>query len=199
MPRKKKPKADAQAVELPAAEPITLAVALEKSPIAEVIASHEAEAQPDPQSEAVDAFQRQREREQAVTETSHVQRLNRIPVGPTGKLSHAEKVLAERPAYRPAPEEYFRVASHEREGIRVFKDTVVKGGHKIGISGIQFAENRQPTSAEKDYLEERGFRYKIEENLWKREGVPGEPLGDNVIDATRVASDLARERQGRAR
>ena len=116
-----------------------------------------------------------------------------------GKLSHAAKILAERPAFRQVPEEYFRVASHEREGIRVFKNTVIKDGHKIGLAAIQFAENRQPTRDEKDLLLDEGFRYKVEENLWKREGRPGEPLGDNTIDATRVAADLARERDGLGR
>ncbi len=191
MPRKKK--------QTPASEPQTVAAVLEQSPIAAILADHETKSQLDPQTEAVAAFQRQREREQAVTETSHVQRLNRTPVDPNGKLSHAASILAERPAFRQAPEQYFRVASHEREGIRVFKDTVMKGGYKIGIAGIQFAENRQPTREEKNLLIDEGFCYKIEENLWKREGKPDEPLGDNVIDATRVASDMARQRQGLAR
>jgi len=187
MSSKKKPKkpATSAAIELPTAEPQTVAAVLEKSPIAAIIAEHEAKA-PEPQAEAVAAFQRQREREQAVTE-------------PTGKLSHADRILAERPAFRQAPEEYSRVASHEREGIRVFKNTIIRGGQKIGVAGIQFAENRQPTREEKDFLLDEGFRYKIEENLWKREGRPGEPLGDNTIDAVRKAAELARDREGLGR
>ena len=98
------------------------------------------------------------------------------------------------------PRNYFRVASHEREGIRVFKNTVMKGGQKIGVAGDsvcgQPAAHREP---KRNFLLDRGFRYKIEENLWKRESRPGEPLGDNTIDATRVAEDLAREREGRSR
>ncbi len=189
MPRRKKALPNS-----PATEPTTVAAALEHSPIAQIIASHEAKAQVEPErpmtepDQAVAAFQRQRERDQAVTQPHS-----------NGTSSHAAKILAERPAFRQVQEEYFRVSSHEREGIRVFKNTIMKGGQKIGVAGIQFAENRQPTREEKDSLLDRGFRYKIEDNLWKREGRPGEPLGDNTIDAIRVAADLAREREGLAR
>jgi hypothetical protein len=187
-----------------ASETIPLSEALAQSPIAAMLASPEPRSEPDqpmPEHEAVAAFKRQREREQATSPSMEALVTEALvesqkPKSAGEKRSHVATILAERPAFRQVPEQYFRVASHEREGIRVFKDTIIKNGQKIGVAGIQFADNRPPTEAEKQYLRDQGHRYKIEEYLWKREGVPGEALGDPTIGAVRAADELARGRQG---
>ena len=182
-PRKSRKKSQP---ETPATEPTPVAQVLEQSRIAEILASSTLEnpATSPPEKPSLPDT----DPDMPILE----------PLS-NGKPSHAAKILAERPAFRQVPEEYFRVASHEREGIRVFKNTVMQGGQKVGVSGIQFADNRPPTEDEKGYLRNEDFYYKVEENLWKREGKPGEPLGDNTIDATRVAAELARERDGLGR
>src|SRR4051812_26826822 len=116
MPRKKKAKTQ----ESPATEPTIVGAVLERLPVAEILDRHEEKSPPPPPPEKPSPSEVDTELEPDPLKN--------------GKLSHAAKILAERPAFRPAPEEYFRVSSHEREGIRVFKNTIMKDGQKIGVA-----------------------------------------------------------------
>lgn len=183
MPRKKKSKpATSAAIELPTAEPQTVAAVLEKSPIAAIIAEHEAK--PDPHAEAVASFQRQREREQAVTEPER-----RVPT------SFADAVRASRSAFAPVPEGFVNVDSYPAAGLKVNRSLDRK------VAAIQFAEDR-PLSRASEYdkmreIQDAGFVYKTARRQWER--FDSENPGGNLVDAKRMAADLAKDREGQAR
>jgi hypothetical protein len=178
MPRKKRVKESS--------EPVAVAEILEQSPVAAIIAEHEAK--PDTHAEAVTSFQRQREREQAVAEPERATE----PV-PT---SFADAVKASRSAFGPIPDGFVNVDSYPEAGLKVNRSLDRK------IAAIQFAEDRLPTRAEKDIMQavsqpESSLVYKTARRQWER--FDAEQPGANLIDAKRVAGDMAREREGRVR
>lgn len=141
MPRKRKKDLS----ETPATEPTPVSEILPQSPIAQILASHEAKAKVEPDhpmpeppaqaDKAVAAFQRQREREQAVAEPSHVQQL-----GPRKR--------------------------HPSEPASVF--TSVRGGFKLLQDGPfrKFKFDQEPSREVKDKLEIAGFYYVPAEKAW---------------------------------
>ena len=155
----------------PASDPIPVAEVLAASPIARIIASHEAKAQIEPEmepgAEAVAAFLRQRERELAGEEPkSHVARLRKMQPPPAGFLS---------------------VATHAAAGIRVNKSL------DRGTVAIQFDEawkaSRDGLVNEVETLGLNGFRFEPLRRQWERRDT-AEP-GANIISAGRLARDLA--------
>ena len=142
-------------------EPTPVAAVLEQSPIAAIIADHEAKAKPEG-----------------------------LPA------SFAEAVKASKSAFGPIPDGFVNVDSHPAAGIKVNRSLDRK------VSALQFAEDRLPTRAEKDILEAVGesgknFVYKTARRQWER--YDPESPGANLVDAKRVAADLAREREGLGR
>ena len=116
--------------------------------------------------------------------------------------------LVDRPKFAPVPEGFFGVSSIRTQdaGIRVNKNTLMEGGQKVSVAALQFAETHLPNRAEKDLLEQihepddgladkRRFHYRPERRQWERKGSPDEPLGENVIDAQRIAESLATARR----
>ncbi|MFO0958237.1 MAG: hypothetical protein U0800_12560 [Isosphaeraceae bacterium] len=169
--------------ESPATEPTPVAEVLAASPIAQILASREAKTkiepdQPMPEndvSEAVAAFLRQREREQAVEEpVSHVARLRKM---------------------QPAPQGFLPVATYAAAGIRVNKS------FDRGTVGIQFEEARKASRDglvnEVETLGIEGFRFEPLRRQWERTDV-AQP-GANIIGAGRLAKILAEKRSGRER
>jgi hypothetical protein len=157
---------------------------LQQSPIAKILASHEAKAriepdrpmpEPEPGSEAVAAFLRQREREQAVTGS--------------GEVSHTARVRK----MQPAPEGFLSVASYPPAGIRVNKS------FDRGTVAIQFDETRRPSNQglmnEVETLQIEGFRFEPLRRQWERRDT-AQP-GMNTILAVRLAESLAAKRTGR--
>lgn len=140
MPRKSRRKS----ADSPASDPIPVADILAASPIAQILASREAKTkiepdQPMPEndgSEAVAAFLRQREREQAVEEPgSHVELL-----GPR----------------RRQPGEPAAVFTSIRGGFKLLQDGPFR----------KFKFDKEPSREVKDKLEMAGFYYVPSEKAW---------------------------------
>jgi hypothetical protein len=106
---------------------------------------------------------------------------------------HAAAVLANRPDMRPVPQGFISVFSAPSAGIRVSKSLDKR------TAAIQFAEDRLPERGEKDRMEIAGIKYDEHRRQWERKVPPGMELGENTIDAVRVAKALASEREGRGR
>lgn len=114
---------------------------------------------------------------------------------------HVANVLSRRPQFRPVPEGFHNVSRHEAAGIRVNKDL------DRGIVALQFAEDRLPTREEKNILENVGspddgskFTFNPGSRQWTRPTPEGATVGENLIDAVRLAKELAdRRAEGRAR
>lgn len=174
MPRKSRKKAQAES---PSTEPTPVAEILEQSPaLAAILASREAKASVEPETP--------------------------MPVPETGQQpgAHSAAVLSSRPHFLPVPANFKDVFGNPIAGIRVNKSFDRR------FAAIQFAENRLPTRAEKDVLEAVGkpqdgtnFVYHTQRRQWERETPPGMELGENVIDAVRIAKELARGREGISR
>jgi hypothetical protein len=103
--------------------------------------------------------------------------------------SHAAAVLARRPAFAPVPEGFKNVVRHEGAGIRVNKSIDYK------TAAIQFAEDR-PLSRATEYdlmsmIQDAGFGYKPASRQWERPLPEGMAQGENIIDATRLAKEIA--------
>jgi uncharacterized membrane protein len=111
--------------------------------------------------------------------------------------SFAEMVIARRKPMQAVPAGFHNVASYPEAGIRVNKSSDKK------TAAIQFSEDRLPDRAEKDILEALGqaadqkFDYIARKRQWERQAP--EAYGANIIDAVRVAEELAAGRKERGR
>lgn len=105
---------------------------------------------------------------------------------PTERLeaepSHTERVAASRAQFAPVAEGFKNVASFPVAGVKVHKSV------DRAVAAVQFAEDKKPERAEKDLLEDRGFRYDERQRQWTRRNA--EQPGANLIDATEVAKML---------
>jgi hypothetical protein len=114
---------------------------------------------------------------------------------------HAAAVLARRPSFLPVPPGFRNVSRHESAGIRVNRGVE---RHNAGAAAIQFSEDR-PLSRATEYdlmttIQDAGFSFKPASRQWERPMREGMELGDNVIDATRIAKEIADARNaGRGR
>ncbi len=182
----------------PSTEPIALAEILPHSPVAQLLKAREEKAQvepehplPDPGAEAAAAFQRLRERDQAM---SHVEQLGRPSMEAIAtealvecqKPTHVERLKGLRPALYG-----FRgLEGHYAAGIRpsrsMDKQTVA----------IQFADDHRPSAdglnPEKQRLQDRGFSYKPERAQWERRD--REQPADNYQDAKAFVEALVKDR-----
>jgi hypothetical protein len=200
MPRKKKVKAPESAT----SEPVALSAVLEQSPVAEMIASQEAKAEPERTTdgeEAVAAFKRQRERDLAVDELPPPQ-TEVIPSGPRGpRISDAEPTpdtearshvqrLSEPRGLRPTPKGFRGEEGHYHAGVRLSRSL------DKNVVAIQFSDDRKPTrdgeNSEKEQLESRGFLYVPMRTQWER--VDREQPAENYQDAKVLVESLVRDR-----
>jgi hypothetical protein len=81
---------------------------------------------------------------------------------------------------------------HESAGIRVNKGVE---RHNMGTAAIQFAEDR-PLSRATEYdlmtaVQDAGFSYKPANRQWERPLPEGMSPGESIIDATRLAKEIA--------
>ena len=182
MPRRSRNRAHA---DTPGSDPVPVSDVLRESPIAKILADREAKSRIEPDrtmpepdgSEAVEAFLRQREREQAVTdpaEVSYVARVRRM---------------------QPTPPGFLAVKDYPTVGIRVSKSL------DRGTVGVQFDEARRASRDglvnEVETLQIEGFRFEPLRRQWERtdKAAPGA----NIIMGVRLADDLAAKRVGRER
>lgn len=192
-PRKSRKKA-------PATEPKPVAEILDQSPIAQILASRDARAeiepdQPMPEQEAVAAFQRQREHEQAV---SHVEQLG--PAKPSTEAIVTEAlVVSQRPksghverltGLRPTPSGFVGLESFKNAGIRLSRSL------DKNVVAIQFADDQKPSrdglSPENERLRDRGFLYVPMRSQWER--VDRQRPAENYQDAKAFVALLVNER-----
>jgi hypothetical protein len=179
MPRKKKK--DPQAI-TPGAEPTTVAAALEQSPIAETIASHEAQPEPDRtdhHKEAVATFERQREREQAV---------DLVPLPPRADLPPPQTEIVTSPAKPDRPVKKWAEtvrpwSSHGETGVKHV--TVISPD----MVGIQFDKSKPRTDEEKRDMEAAGLRFFNDAQAWLKTNKEG------AFDETQLLAQKFAERR----
>jgi hypothetical protein len=161
MPRKSRKK------DTPATEPTTVAAVLEKSPIAQILASRDARAEIEPdqpmaEQQALAAFQRQREREQAVTEPLKVER--------------KQKTWGE--TVRPW-------TTHGRDtGVHHVTTT------SPDMVGIRFDKGKERTPEEKREMEAIGLRFFNEAKAWLKSSRDG--AFDETQDLARTFAERRR-------
>jgi hypothetical protein len=108
------------------------------------------------------------------------------------KGAHSAAVLARRPNFAPVPNGYRNVLVHVATGIKVNRGVEKPN---LGTAAIQFAEDR-PLSRATEYdlmemIQNAGFQYKAANRQWERPLQEGMELGDNAIDAVRLAKEIA--------
>lgn len=116
---------------------------------------------------------------------------------PQNGQSHAARLR--RPDFPPEPKGYLTVQGWEREGIRV-----LRRADKTGAA-IQFADSHAPTRPEKDALQaihiidgderdKNKFTYLEGLKIWDRRNAQGDRSAENLLDAGKVAGELAKGR-----
>src|SRR5262249_4233377 len=131
--------------------------ALEKSPVADVVASHEAKPeQPDSHKEAVASFQRQREREQTVDLAPLPPRAD-LPPPQTEVVTSPEKT--DRPVKSWA-ETVRPWSSHGETGVKHVTTT------SPDMVGISFPKDKPRTDEEKREMEAAGLRFFNDAQAW---------------------------------
>ena len=196
MPRKSRAK-KAPATEPTLHEPTPVAAVLAQSPImAEILDARDAKSRvepehpmPDPGAEAVVAFQRQHERENAVTEPpSRLEALGAeaLVESQKPKGSHTERLKG----LRPTPSGFIGLESFRNAGIRLSRSL-----DKQTVA-IQFADDHRPSkdglNPETQRLGDRGFSYKPERAQWERRD--REQPAENYQDAKAFVASLVADR-----
>jgi hypothetical protein len=171
MPRKSRRKSQPES---PASDPAPVAEVLADSPIAQILASREAKAAIDPErpmpendgSEAVAAFLRQQEREQAM----------------------AEPPKPEQPVRRQKTwgETVRGWTSHGETGVRHVSTT------SPDMVGIAFPKDRPRTAEEKREMEDIGLKFFSEAQAWLKTNRNG--AFDETQDMARKFAERRRER-----
>lgn len=201
MPRKSRKKAPAESS---ATEPVPVFEVLQQSPIAAILADPKSglvtadQLPPAEQGEALAAFQRQREREQAVEEPRHAEKVGRVPAKPTLEDTVTEALVeSQAPSHvqrltglRPTPSGFVGLESFRNAGIRLSRSL------DKTIVAIQFADDWRPSrdglNSEKQHLDDRGFIYRPERAQWERND--REWPADNYQDAKAFVASLVKER-----
>jgi hypothetical protein len=170
MPREKR----AKSIHTPATDPTPIAAVLEQSPAMEVIrASREAKPQEDPErpmpaEAAIAAFQKRRDREQAVAGRP----------GPVQPRSHVERLVGQTTGMRPVPSGFKDLFSFPAAGIRVNRPLDRK------VLAIQCAEDRRASrdglNSKVETLPIEGYRHQPLRRQWMREDreLPGARIAD---------------------
>lgn len=177
MPRKRRVK-DSPATDLPTAAEI-----LSHSPVAQLIEAHEAKTRvepehqlpepPTPEQEALAAFQRQREREQAVTEPPSPERAR--PQPPT---RWADTVRG--------------LTSHGKDtGVHHIMAKIPIGDLGVmDVVGIKFDKGKHRTDEEKREMEAIGLGFRKDLGAWVKPK-HAEPVEKKFADAFEETQDMA--------